>query len=111
MLEKAKKGDVKINEIMKELAKEKDLKDKMKDVASFVSKTVKMLCRIPEDRRERMLKIGVKDEKRIIEDAVDFLRERFDAQIEVYSEEDAKRYDPKQRAANAAPYQPAIYLE
>jgi hypothetical protein len=70
-----------------------------------------MFGRIPENRRERMLKIGVKDEKKIIEDAAGFLKERFNAQIEVYSEEDAKRYDPKQRAANAAPYQPAIYLE
>jgi len=110
-LEKTKQGEVKINELMKELTAEKDLKDKRKEVANFASKIVKTIGRIPERRRESMLKIGARNEKKVIENATDFLRERFDAKILVYDEEDKERYDPKQRAAMAMPYEPAIYIE
>jgi quercetin dioxygenase-like cupin family protein len=33
------------------------------------------------------------------------------AAANVYSEDDKTRYDPKQRASMAMPYQPAIYIE
>jgi hypothetical protein len=42
---------------------------------------------------------------------LNFLEERFNAKVAVYSEEDKARYDPKQRAALAIPRQPAIYIE
>jgi hypothetical protein len=51
------------------------------------------------------------DEKEILQSALGFLKERFNAEVSVYSEDDQKCYDPKRRAVMAMPYQPAIYIE
>ncbi|MDI6905121.1 MAG: leucine--tRNA ligase [Candidatus Bathyarchaeia archaeon] len=111
VLEKLKYGEVKLNELMKELAMEEDLKRNLKEVAKFASKMVKEVSGIPEKRREILLKIKAFNEKEVIEDAEDFLGERFKAQIKIYNEEDKERYDPLQRAVTSMPCRPAIYIE
>jgi len=111
ILEKATQGEAKTNQIMKDLATEKDLKENLKAIADFVAKSAKTLKRVPENRRANILKVREIDEYKLIEDAMDFLKERFNAEITVYHEEEKGRYDPKQRATMAMPYQPAIYIE
>ncbi|MCL5877598.1 MAG: hypothetical protein M1540_07290 [Candidatus Bathyarchaeota archaeon] len=58
-----------------------------------------------------MTKIREVDEKTILEGAAAFYKDRFNAEIAVYSESDTARFDPKSRAAMTMPYQPAIYIE
>jgi hypothetical protein len=58
-----------------------------------------------------MRQIKVVDEQAILSSAVSFLGARFNAQVMVYREDDPERFDPKNRASMAMPYQPAIYLE
>jgi len=111
VLEKSIRGEARISELMKELAADNDLKSNMKEVARFVPKMVKETSGVPEERKQRLLKIKMLDEKTIIEDAKGFLAERFKAQVEVYGEEEGRRYDPKQKANAAMPYRPAIYVE
>ena len=72
---------------------------------------MKALTKLPNERKANMLKIKAVDEKEILDSAIGFLKERFNAEVSVYSEDDQKRYDPKHRAAMAMPYQPAIYVE
>jgi len=110
-LEKSTYGEVKLNELMKELAAEEDLKENLKEIAKSASKIAKEVSRMLEKRRENMLRIKAFNEKETIEDARDFLLERFKAQIMVYDEKDGRRYDPKQRAVMSVPYRPAIYIE
>jgi len=110
VLEKSAHGEAKINELMKELAADKDLRSNMKEVAKFVPKMVKETSGMPEERKQHLLEIRMLEEKAIIEGAKGFLAERFKAQIGVYDEE-GKCYDPKQKANTAMPYRPAIYLE
>jgi hypothetical protein len=83
----------------------------MKAVANFVPKVIKAMSRLPNERKARIAKIEMLNEKEIIEAAQGFLQDRFNAEVAVYSEEDKARYDPKQRAALAMPSQPAIYIE
>jgi leucyl-tRNA synthetase len=111
ILEKSKHVEVKLNELMKEFSAEEDLKEKLKEISKFVSKIVTDTNKVPEKRRENILKIKVFNEKEAIEDAKDFLRERFNAQIAVYDEEDVGRYDPRQKAMMSMPCRPAIYIE
>jgi leucyl-tRNA synthetase len=111
VLEKTGGGEVKMNEIMKELAADKELKEHMKQIAKFAAKLVKDVSRIPLNRKENILKMKALNEKEAIADAKDFLADRFKAQVEVYSESDKQRYDPKQRAENSSPSRPAIYIE
>jgi len=111
VLDKSRYGEVKLNELMKEFAAEEDLKRNIKEIAKFASKILKEISRIPEKRRENMLRIGAFNEKEVIEGALGFLSERFKAQVMAYSEEDKERYDPKQRALMSMPCRPAIYIE
>jgi leucyl-tRNA synthetase len=111
VLGKAIQGEVKVSEVMKELAKDSALKENMKAVAAFVPRALKTLNKLPSDRKARIAQVKIANEKEIIEDAASFLKERFNAQVTVYGEEDEARYDPKQRAALAMPGQPAIYIE
>jgi leucyl-tRNA synthetase len=111
VLEKSKSGEVKLNEIMKELAADEELKRRLKEVAGFASKMVKEVGKIPEKRRSSMMMVKALDEEKVIEDAKDFLMQRFNAQITVYKEEDDRRYDPKNKASVSVPYRPAIYIE
>jgi leucyl-tRNA synthetase len=111
VLEKAVQGEVKVSEVMKELAKDNILRGNMKAVASFVPKALKALNKLPTERKVRIAKIEVTNEKEVTEGALNFLKERFNAEVTVYGEEDEARYDPRQRAALAMPGQPAIYIE
>jgi leucyl-tRNA synthetase len=111
ILDKTVAGDTKINELMKEFASDEDLKPHMKDIAGMVPRIMKALTKVSGERKARMQKIKAVDEHAILGDAVDFLGQRFNAEVSVYSEDDKERFDPKNRAVMAMPYQPAIYLE
>lgn len=111
ILEKSTQGELKLNEIMKELAADKDLKNHMKDVAKLTVKVTKELAVMSEQQKETLLKSGVFDEYATLTSAKAFLSERFKADIVVYAEDDEKRFDPKQKASVAMPMRPAIYVE
>jgi leucyl-tRNA synthetase len=111
LVAKAVEGEVKVGDVMKELANDSGLRENMKAVAGFVPKVLKVLNRLPSDRKKRLADVDLSGEKEFIESAVGFLKERFNAEVDVYGEEDKARYDPKQRAALALPGQPAIYIE
>ena len=111
ILEKTLAGEAKINELMKEFATDKDLKPHMKDIAAMVPRVMKALTKLPSDRKANILQIKAVDEKELLVSTIGFFKERFNADIAVYSEENQNRYDPKQRATMAMPYQPAIYIE
>jgi len=111
VLEKTIAGDAKINDIMKEFASDPNLKPHMKDIAPMVPRIIKALTKISAARKANMVKIGVVNEKQILENAAAFYHDRFNAEITVYTESDEPRFDPKNRAAMALPYQPAIYIE
>jgi leucyl-tRNA synthetase len=110
VLEKAMAGEAKINEVMRELAADQALKPHMKDAASLVPRVIKAMNKLSAERKENILKIRETNEEEIITGALGFLKERFNVDVSVYGE-DAKRYDPKQRAQMAMPYQPAIFIE
>jgi leucyl-tRNA synthetase len=111
LISKAVKGQVKINEVMKEFAQNPALKQNMKSIAIYVPKALKILNKFPISRKKRLAEIVISDEKDFIENAKKFLEKRFNTKISVYSEDDSKRYDPKQRAKLAIPGQPAIFIE
>ena len=96
---------------MKEFAADKDLKPHMKDIAGLVPRVIRALTKLPSERKANMLKIRTVDENAILQSAKAFFKERFNAEVTIYSENDKKRYDPKNRSSMALPLQPAIYIE
>jgi leucyl-tRNA synthetase len=111
VLSKAVAGEARMNEIMKELAADPTLKPHMKETAALVPRIIKALNKVSGERKTNMLKIQSVDEKAIVQSALSFFKERFNAEVLVFSEDDKDRFDPKQRAAMALPNQPAIYIE
>jgi leucyl-tRNA synthetase len=111
ILDKTVAGEAKIGELMKEFAADKDLKLHMKDIAGMVPRVMKALTKVSGERKANMQKIQVVDEQSILADAAKFFAERFNADVSVYREDDQARFDPKNRASMAMPYQPAIYIE
>jgi leucyl-tRNA synthetase len=111
ILDKSIAGEAKINELMKEFAADKDLKSNMKDIAGLVPRVIKALTKVSGERKANMQKIKAVDDQAILAGAAGFLGERFKAEACVYREDDQQRCDPKNRAAMAMPYQPAIYIE
>jgi leucyl-tRNA synthetase len=111
ILEKTKTGEAKISELMKEFSSNPELKPYMKDIAALVPKIIKTATKLSADRKTNMIKIQKIDEKQVMQNALNFLKDRFGAEITVYSEDDKDRCDPKNRAPTAMPYQPAIYIQ
>ena len=77
-----------------------NLYDNKKELSKFATKTGKSFNKINY--------VGQVDEVSIINDAKDYLENEINAKIVVYSE---PTYDPENKAQNATPYKPAIYLE
>jgi leucyl-tRNA synthetase len=111
VVEKSVHGEVRINEIMKDLATDDDLKTNMREIAKTVPKVIKEIGIMSDGRKADLLRIGTFDERETISEARAFLGERFKAEVSVYGEEDQKRFDPRQRAAMSMPRRPAIYIE
>ena len=110
-LEKAEAGALERGELIKELVSEPSLKAKAQEVASFVGKTADQISRMPTDIRRMRLQVGKIEEVEVLKGARKIYSKQFDAEIEVFAEEDPRRYDPKKRSGLAQPYRPAIFVE
>jgi leucyl-tRNA synthetase len=111
ILKKGEHEEVELNEIMRELASEEEMKGRLKEAAEFASKMIQQTRNIPETTRSDLLKTGVLSEKEVIEEARDFLAERFEAEIKVHRGDEKEFYDPKMKTRLSAPHRPAIYVE
>jgi len=112
ILEKTKTGETKISELMKEFTNTPELKPHIKDIATLVPKIIKTTTKISANRKTNMIKIQITNEKQVIQNALNFLKDRFNTtEITVYNEDDTNKNDPKNRATTAIPYQPAIYIQ
>nr|ACD50073.1 putative leucyl-tRNA synthetase [uncultured crenarchaeote MCG] len=111
LLERSSAGELKIGEVLRDFAADATLKPHMKEVSSLVPRVIKAFTKLPTERKTNLLKIGVLDELKIVEDALGFLSGRFNAEVKVFTEDDITRYDPKGRAGMALPEQPAIFIE
>ncbi len=111
VLAKSAVGELKIGEVMRELAADSTLKPHMKEIAGLVPRLVKAVSKLSSERRSNFLKIGLVDEKAVVQDAGHFLEERFGSEVLAFGEDEEGRYDPKGRAGLALPGQPAIFVE
>ena len=100
-----------MNEIMKAIASDPALKPHMKEAASLVPRIMKALTKLSGERKTNLMKTGALNEREIVQGAAGFLKDRFNAEVSVFGEEDKERYDPKQRALMTMPMQPAIFIE
>ena len=74
--------------------------DNKKELAGFAQKIAREMTKIHY--------VGWVDEKQLLEDAQGYVARETGAEVVVYHE---PTYDPQNKARNALPYKPAIYLE
>lgn len=110
-LEMAEKGSAKPGDLIKELMSKPDLKKLAQHVAKYAQKVVEVASMMPPESRQKKLKVSTIDENRLLSEAQAFFKREFNVDLNVFSEEDPQRYDPKNRAHLAEPYRPAIYVE
>lgn len=77
-----------------------NLYDNKKELSKFATKTGKSFNKINY--------VGKIDEYQVINDALEYLEDEIGAKIVVHND---NSYDPQNKAPNATPYKPAIYLE
>jgi leucyl-tRNA synthetase len=105
------RGQANQNDLMKKLMKDDEMKKMAKKIANLVSQILDEINRMGLDRKEELRSIGVLNETVVLKEAEKFLKRELNAEIQVYGEDNALRYDPKHRAQLAKPYRPAIYIE
>jgi leucyl-tRNA synthetase len=110
-VEKSPSAKIQQKDLMKELVADPALRAKVERVAKFAAQTVDEVNRMSEERKQRILQVGLVNEDEALGEAEAFLQKETNAEIQVYDEEDAERYDPKARAVLAKPYRPAIFIE
>ncbi|MEM2970980.1 MAG: leucine--tRNA ligase [Candidatus Bathyarchaeia archaeon] len=110
-LEKSLSEKLVQKDLMSDLLKDPELKIKAKDVAGFVGKILDEINRMPNEKKQKIIQAGMLNEKQIIQEATEFLKQELNAEVHCYSETEPEIYDPKKRAQLAKPYRPAIYIE
>lgn len=81
---------------------------------SFVKKTVEDILSESVESRNNRLNLNSLDEISIIKDSENLISNEIEfenIQINVYSEEEKDKFDPKSKSRFSRPYKPAIYLE
>ncbi|SDZ90612.1 leucyl-tRNA synthetase [Haloplanus vescus] len=92
---------------MSEAMSNPDLRERGDAVNDLVGDLVELVRDLDDDTVDRLQDL---DEGTVYESAVDFLEREFDADVDVYAEDDDPP-DPADRASSAVPFRPAIYLE
>ena len=104
-------GETNVGIFIKELISQKETENVKKD-PDFVKKTLKDILSEPTDLRKTKINAGEINESEIISNELSSLIETdYEVKLQVFSENDSEKYDPKNKARMARPYKPAILIE
>ncbi|AIZ56417.1 leucine--tRNA ligase [Candidatus Methanoplasma termitum] len=107
-LEMTEEGKLDIPTLTKKCMADEELRKNGKAVTEFVKKVVTDLSRSSSSSKRDMIEM---DEYSLLTSAKDFLKEELGAEVDVFSADDEKAYDPQNKSRAAVPGRPAIYLE
>ncbi len=97
--------------LIKDLIANKDTNQIKKD-PDFVKKTLKDILSESTELRDAKISAGEIDEKSSISSELASLIENdYGIKLQVFSESDSGKYDPKSKARLARPFKPAILIE
>jgi len=104
------KGETKIGVLIKLLIEDKETAF-VKNDPDFVKKIVNDILSEPMELRELKEKMFRIDEKKILTELSSLVQKDLGVNLQVFSESDPQRSDPKNRARSARPFKPAIFIE
>ena len=88
-----------------------DYSEFKKHIPKFCQTLFKELSTMDSSSKSRILNIGKLNETQILEDLKSFYKTQNNIQVDLYSEDDSKIYDPRNRSIYSRPMRPAIFLE
>ena len=104
------KGETKIGALIKLLIEDKETVF-VKNDPDFVKKIVNDILSEPIELRELKEKMFHVDDMKILTELSSLVQKDLGVNLQVFSESDPQRYDPKNRARAARPFKPAIFIE
>ncbi|MEM2680525.1 MAG: leucine--tRNA ligase [Candidatus Bathyarchaeia archaeon] len=108
VLELALTGKIEVKDLINLFVKNKH---KEKDRITYISKIIKDISVMPFELKNRRLKAINLNEIELLKGSIPFYEAELKAKVEVYNEDDLKKYDPKNKAQLAQPFRPSIYIE
>ena len=104
-------GQTNVGTIIKSLIADKETESIKKD-PDFVKKTLNDILSEPAELRKGRMNVGQVDEREIISSELSSLvKNDYNVELDVFSESDPEKYDPKNKAKTARPFKPAILIE
>ena len=103
------KGKLNVGTIMKDALKDQNMKKIAKEISKFSISLPNEIKKLNENDKKRYL--TELDGAEYLENAEDYLKVIFSCDIEIYRADEKKIYDPANRARNAIPLRPAIYIK
>lgn len=110
ILSQVTSGDINIGTIIKSLIADSETAEIKKD-PDFVKKTVNDILSESQDNRDSKNKVGIVDEVKALSELESLIKGEYGIELQVFSETDQAKYDPKNKARTARPYKPAILIE
>jgi leucyl-tRNA synthetase len=104
------KGEMNIGALIKSSIVDKETEEVKKD-PDFVKKTVNDILSESQEERESKNKVGLIDETRVLSELESLIKSEFKISLQIFSESDPEKYDPKNKAKTARPFKPAILIE
>jgi leucyl-tRNA synthetase len=104
------KTSISQGDLIKALISNSEMKNRVNEIQRLCSKITDEVNHMEKSMRERLMSIGRLDEKTILQGAIEFLEKELKAEVEVFYEDDSRRFDPENRARLAKPYRPAIFI-
>ena len=104
------KGETKIGVLIKLLIEDKETAF-VKNDPDFVKKIVNDILSEPIELRGLKEKMFSIDDKKVLTELSSLVQKDLGVNLQVFSESDPQRYDPKNRARAARPFKPAIFIE
>jgi leucyl-tRNA synthetase len=104
-------GQTNVGSIIKDLIADKETENVKKD-PEFVKKVINGILAEPVELRKLKAEIEPIDEYKILSiELGSLVKKEFGVKLEVFSESDHARYDPKNKAKTARPFKPALLIE
>ena len=97
-----------VGAVMGQVMQDERLRERGNEVNQLVGELTEQVRSIDDDTLAAMVDI---DERAVYDDAVAFFEREFDADVELYGEDDDDLVDPADRAGGAVPFRPAIHIE
>ena len=106
-----KQEQLNLKELIENSLSNPDYSEFKKNIPKFCQNLFKELSNMDSDSKSRILRVGLFDEIGILKELQSFYKTHNNIQVDLYSEDDSKIYDPNNRSIHSRPMRPAIFLE